>query len=215
MLPPIVEPTRMVGGLTGPSIAPATDTLPATAPFPTARSAALPMGGFGRYPHHQQHFMHPQHFHGHPYYHHHQHMMGYMPPMHRGFGAPMGNGGGLDAEERMSLGVVAPLMPGEREILIGGVGSTKSGGGLKERLHLGHSHTAASHHDGPVTPDAPGMTGVETTMHHKASVGQKLRGAVKEVQGAVTRNPAKKEEGKMLMHGVDPATAASTTGAGF
>jgi hypothetical protein len=58
------------------------------------------------------------------------------------------------------------------------------------------------------TPAHSDATTAQT--HHKASVGQKLKGALKEVQGTITRNPAKKEEGKMLMHGVDPATASHT-----
>jgi hypothetical protein len=37
-----------------------------------------------------------------------------------------------------------------------------------------------------------------------ASLGQKLRGTMKEVAGTVTRNPAKKEEGRLLKHGIDP-----------
>jgi hypothetical protein len=53
----------------------------------------------------------------------------------------------------------------------------------------------------------------DSTAHHHAGVGQKLKGALKEVQGTITRNPAKKEEGKMLMHGTDStATSSARTG---
>ena len=37
---------------------------------------------------------------------------------------------------------------------------------------------------------------------HKPTVGQKLKGTVKELSGAVTRNPAKEEEGRMLKRGM-------------
>ena len=37
---------------------------------------------------------------------------------------------------------------------------------------------------------------------HKPTVGQKLKGTVKELSGAITRNPAKKEEGRMLKRGM-------------
>jgi hypothetical protein len=42
--------------------------------------------------------------------------------------------------------------------------------------------------------------------HHHVGIGQKLKGTMKEVQGAITRNPALKEEGKLMKQG------ASTTG---
>jgi hypothetical protein len=57
-------------------------------------------------------------------------------------------------------------------------------------------------------------TGVGSSAGGTATIGQKIKGALKEVQGTITRNPAKKEEGKRLMHGIDPATGASTTGTG-
>jgi hypothetical protein len=55
----------------------------------------------------------------------------------------------------------------------------------------GHSHAS------PTT-----ATG---TMGH-ATMGQKLKGTVKEVQGAVTHNPMKKEEGRLLKQGIEPST---------
>jgi hypothetical protein len=39
---------------------------------------------------------------------------------------------------------------------------------------------------------------------HKATVGQKLKGTVKELSGAITRNPVKKEEGRMIKRGMAP-----------
>jgi hypothetical protein len=59
-----------------------------------------------------------------------------------------------------------------------------------------------------------GTTGTTTTGHHHeqqhSTVGQKIKGTAKEVAGTITRNPAKKEEGRMLKHGMaDPAMAAT------
>jgi hypothetical protein len=53
------------------------------------------------------------------------------------------------------------------------------------------------------------------TMPHKPTMGQKLKGAVKQLQGTVTGNELKKEEGKLISAGVDPlaARAATTPGA--
>lgn len=42
---------------------------------------------------------------------------------------------------------------------------------------------------------------------HKPTMGQRLKGAVKEVQGHITNNPATIEEGKLLAAGVDPLAA--------
>ncbi len=148
--------------------------------------------------------------------------------MQRGLGGGYGYGQGfdqsdrlLDAEQRLHWGMVAPMAPGEKVIPIDGV-ATGGGAlsGLKEKLHLGgHGHGHGHNHDELarsqlVEPAAPGMSGVETgSMQNRAGFGQKIKGAMKEVQGAITRNPAKKEEGKMIMQGVDPATASSATGA--
>jgi hypothetical protein len=49
-----------------------------------------------------------------------------------------------------------------------------------------------------------GMTGA-----HHATIGQKIKGTVKEVQGSLTHNPMKKEEGRLLKQGID------TTGTGM
>jgi hypothetical protein len=70
-----------------------------------------------------------------------------------------------------------------------------------EQPHIVHGTTGA-------------MAGTGTGAHH-ASIGQKIKGTVKEVQGALTHNPAKKEEGRLLKQGIDPTTAGlgTTTGA--
>jgi hypothetical protein len=174
---------------------------------------------------------------GHPGYHygHNHHNMMMMPMMggrghypmmmQRGLGGGYGYGQGfdqsdrlLDAEQRLHWGMVAPLGPGEKVIPIDGAATGGALSGLKEKLHLGgrahsHNHDELSRSQ-LVEPAAPGMSGVETgSMQNRAGFGQKIKGAMKEVQGAITRNPAKKEEGKMIMQGVDPATAASATGA--
>jgi hypothetical protein len=46
---------------------------------------------------------------------------------------------------------------------------------------------------------------------HHVGIGQKIKGTMKEVQGAITRNPAKKEEGKLIKQGIEPSTTAGTT----
>jgi len=59
---------------------------------------------------------------------------------------------------------------------------------------------------------APAVTpAAQPTAPGKASLGKKLKGAVKELQGTITRSAAKKEEGRMLKHGVDPAAASATS----
>jgi hypothetical protein len=174
---------------------------------------------------------------GHPGYHygHNHHNMMMMPMMggrghynhypmmmQRGLGGGYGYGQGfdqsdrlLDAEQRLHWGMVAPLGPGEKVIPIDGAATGGALSGLKEKLHLGgrahsHNHDELSRSQ-LVEPAAPGMSGVETgSMQNRAGFGQKIKGAMKEVQGAITRNPAKKEEGKMIMQGVDPATGAAT-----
>jgi hypothetical protein len=62
--------------------------------------------------------------------------------------------------------------------------------------------------------DRYGTTGTTpaTGLHYEqhATMGQKIKGTAKEVAGAITHNPAKKEEGRMLKHGVaDPAMATT------
>ena len=54
--------------------------------------------------------------------------------------------------------------------------------------------------------------GTGTGAHH-ATIGQKIKGTVKEVPGTLTHNPMKKEEGRLLKQGIEPATAGlgSTT----
>jgi hypothetical protein len=59
----------------------------------------------------------------------------------------------------------------------------------------------------PVVPLATTTTGtgvMGTGAPRHASIGQKLKGTVKEVQGTLTHNPAKKEEGRLLKQGIDP-----------
>jgi hypothetical protein len=45
-------------------------------------------------------------------------------------------------------------------------------------------------------------TGMMGTSH--ATIGQKIKGTIKEAQGTITRNPSKKEEGRLLKQGIDP-----------
>ncbi|ELR12127.1 uncharacterized protein ACA1_139890 [Acanthamoeba castellanii str. Neff] len=77
----------------------------------------------------------------------------------------------------------------------------------EERL-MGHRGTT------PVMRDVPlaareGALG--TTAAHKPTMGQRLKGAVKQLQGSITGNELKKEEGKLISEGVDPATARAAT----
>jgi hypothetical protein len=117
----------------------------------------------------------------------------------------------LDSEERMGLGVVAPIMPGEKEILLEGVG---------KRTHH-HKHGAGSTLSPSTVPKSGAGVGTHTSSAlspnastasrgRRGSIGQKIKGAMKEVQGTITRNPAMKEEGKKLMHG-EPASSTSST----
>merc|ERR1711879_885912 len=57
---------------------------------------------------------------------------------------------------------------------------------------------------------ATGMTGA-----HHATMGQKIKGTVKEVQGSLTHNPMKKEEGRLLKQGIEPTTAGMGTTPGM
>jgi hypothetical protein len=115
-------------------------------------------------------------------------------------GMMMGGRGMLDSEERMGLGVVAPIMPGEKEILLEDL-SKKEKKRMKKNL-LSPSTATDSALQEKSSPTAG-------TGGRRGSIGMKIKGAVKEVAGTITRNPAKKEEGKMLMHGIDPATNTS------
>jgi hypothetical protein len=131
--------------------------------------------------------------------------------------ASLGGEGMLDSEERMGLGEVAPLMPGEREIVLEGLPRRKAHGHHDRGLHAADKH----HHLSPTTATGLGTThpaaggalspnaSTAGRSGRRGSIGMKIKGAMKEVTGTITRNPAKVEEGKMLMHGVDPATAAS------
>ncbi|ELR21647.1 uncharacterized protein ACA1_230220 [Acanthamoeba castellanii str. Neff] len=53
-----------------------------------------------------------------------------------------------------------------------------------------------------ITTERPIITRDSGVVAHKPTVGQKLKGTVKELSGAITRNPAKKEEGRMLKRGM-------------
>jgi hypothetical protein len=88
--------------------------------------------------------------------------------------------GGLDSEQSLaSGGAMPPVLPGESEVYNRNLGAT-------------------------------GTTGTTTTGGEThVGIGQKIKGAMKEVQGTITRNPAVKEEGRKLMHG---ETTTSTTG---
>jgi hypothetical protein len=55
-------------------------------------------------------------------------------------------------------------------------------------------------------------SGTGAGARHHATIGQKIKGTVKEVQGTLTHNQAKKEEGRLLKQGIAPATTGSTTG---
>jgi hypothetical protein len=46
-------------------------------------------------------------------------------------------------------------------------------------------------------------TGLNQAPHH-ATIGQKIKGTMKEVTGTLTHNPVKKEEGRLLKQGIDP-----------
>ncbi len=54
-------------------------------------------------------------------------------------------------------------------------------------------------------------TTAATMAPHKPTMGQRLKGAVKQLQGTITGNELKKEEGKLIAEGVDPATARAAT----
>jgi hypothetical protein len=54
-------------------------------------------------------------------------------------------------------------------------------------------------------------TTAATMAPHKPTMGQRLKGAVKQLQGSITGNELKKEEGKLIAEGVDPATARAAT----
>jgi hypothetical protein len=58
---------------------------------------------------------------------------------------------------------------------------------------------------------ALGTTAATTMAPHKPTMGQRLKGAVKQLQGSITGNELKKEEGKLISEGVDPATARAAT----
>jgi hypothetical protein len=111
--------------------------------------------------------------------------------------ATFGSGGMLDSEERMGLETVAPIMPGEKEIVLEGL-TRKEKKSHKKAADLSPNAAAGS-----LSPKSPSSA----NRGRRGSIGMKIKGAMKEVQGTITRNPAMKEEGKMLMHGVDPATA--------
>jgi hypothetical protein len=104
--------------------------------------------------------------------------------------AGLNSGGLLESEPRLaSAGAVPPLMTGEREVYNRNLGAGNHTGST-----LGHTQSG-------------------TTGETHVGIGQKIKGAMKEVQGTITRNPAKKEEGRMLMHGGgDPATTGRTGG---
>jgi hypothetical protein len=53
------------------------------------------------------------------------------------------------------------------------------------------------------------MYHTEGTMMHKPTIGQKLKGTVKEISGAITRNPMKKEQGRLLRRGIQPTTSSA------
>jgi hypothetical protein len=72
-----------------------------------------------------------------------------------------------------------------------------------ERAHVHHDKREhVVHHD---KREHVAHHGVE--YHEHATVGQKVKGTMKQVVGAITGNEAKKEEGKLLKQGIAPGTA--------
>ncbi len=74
----------------------------------------------------------------------------------------------------------------------------------------------------PAVVEQPHMATTTGVLHgtgagaHHATIGQKIKGTVKEVQGSLTHNPMKKEEGRLLKQGIDPTAAGlGTTGTGM
>jgi hypothetical protein len=92
---------------------------------------------------------------------------------------------------------------------------TPAPGMLASERTLGNDH----HHHHNMSRDVPlaasqGALG-SSALPHKPTMGQRLKGAVKQLQGTVTGNELKKEEGKLISSGVDPLAAkAATTPAG-
>ncbi|ELR12123.1 uncharacterized protein ACA1_139850 [Acanthamoeba castellanii str. Neff] len=83
----------------------------------------------------------------------------------------------------------------------------------EERL-MGHGHrgTTPAMRDVPLAAREGALgTTAATTVPHKPTMGQRLKGAVKQLQGSITGNELKKEEGKLISEGVDPATARAAT----
>jgi hypothetical protein len=123
-------------------------------------------------------------------------------------------------EERQALDIMMPMVAGEKEIPIDGLTrKEKKARKQAERnaklspvvptdATLGSpTATEGTHNAAALSPNAS-KAGRGS---RRGSITRKIKGAVKEVTGTITRNPAKVEEGKMLLHGIDPATA--TTGA--
>jgi hypothetical protein len=78
-----------------------------------------------------------------------------------------------------------------------------------EQPHLtstGMLHQTTTDHRGIMPATGTGMGA------HHATIGQKIKGTVKEVQGSLTHNPMKKEEGRLLKQGIEPSTAGLGTG---
>jgi hypothetical protein len=62
-----------------------------------------------------------------------------------------------------------------------------------------------------VVPGAVGTTGATTgAATHKPTMGQRFKGAVKQLEGSIIGDQVKREEGKLISEGVDPATAHAT-----
>jgi hypothetical protein len=62
----------------------------------------------------------------------------------------------------------------------------------------------------PVVPVAVGPPGSTTAETLKPTMGQRFKGAVKQLEGSLIGDEVKREEGKLIAEGVDPATAHST-----
>lgn len=66
----------------------------------------------------------------------------------------------------------------------------------------------------PVVVASREAGGATKTYHHHAShatLGQKLKGTMTQLMGSITGNEAKKEKGRLLKQGVDPASRVVPT----
>ncbi len=74
-----------------------------------------------------------------------------------------------------------------------------------------HNHNHNTMRDVPLAARDGTLSTTAGTMPRKPTTGQKLKGAVKQLQLTVTGNELKKEEGKPISAGVDPLAARAAT----